>query len=655
MKIAVIGNCQVVSLAKILSVYLVDSQCKAFHVNKSSIIDVDCKMQPINLNAFDLIFMNKFDSDWGYLSSENFENNDKVIFIPPIVFRGNQPDFYYLNYNGALLNSALGPYHSSIIVNSWLEGLTQNECMSLFDPIFYKFLGFDEIFISSVLNLKKLINSYDYDSDLLVDRWVGGGCFMHTINHPKIKVLVDLIEHICNKYSLNTTPRENVLDLVVDNLKSSVIIPVYPSLHGSNSNKELLFKQPDTLVDKNVSCTSIINCRNLISLYYASYNSLDKLALSEATPKINQQKFNEALVKYRNFSSTPFKHPYKKLPDSNYWSRSISKVSFENVDPVVNFDFKITPSCKVATAGSCFAQHIARTLAKSGMNYFVAEKGDLSLDDEVLKELGYGLFSARYGNIYTAKQLLQLFDRAFGEFVPEDNSWITKDCKFIDPYRPNIGESFDSAEALENDRELHFEKVREMFINLDIFVFTLGLTETWQNVCDGSVYPVAPGIISKNEDKHNYKFINCEYNDVLNDMHRFIMKLRGVNPHFKMILTVSPVPLAATAENRSVLLSTTLSKSILRSVADKLSNTYNFVSYFPSFEIITGNFNRGQYFANNLRDVVDKGVDHVMSLFMKHCTTKNTIVVNKTHVAVEVDNEFEQLTKVICDEDLIEE
>ena len=44
------------------------------------------------------------------------------------------------------------------------------------------------------------------------------------------------------------------------------------------------------------------------------------------------------------------------------------------LDPVVSAKFTIGRDHKVATAGSCFAQHIARKLQATGFNYFVAEK-----------------------------------------------------------------------------------------------------------------------------------------------------------------------------------------------------------------------------------------------------------------------------------------
>ncbi|MDC0603222.1 GSCFA domain-containing protein [Aliiglaciecola sp.] len=657
MNIAVVGNCQVVGIAKILSTFFPESQCQPFHMNKNGLF-TDGK-PTVDFGEFDYVFMNKYAGEgWEYLSAELCQNIENIIFIPPIVFAGNHPDCIYVNQGGEYVDSALGPYHSFIAINAWLNDIPLAKCLNLFKPSFYSLLNWGGFYQQSILSLKARLNEYGCDGEVLVDKWVGDGCFMHTINHPKLGVLIDLIEHICRQNNLNPIFTGDASDFISDNLMSNAIFPVYLGLQGANSsNGETMFKCPNKGGNGALSGLTIMSLEAFIRDSFERYQLLDKKIVAADIAQHRLEGFRTAFSKFSEIGKHDFEHPYKPLPDHNYWSRAITKVASEKVDPVVDFKFKINPETKVATAGSCFAQHIAKTLAKSGMNYYVEETGPENLSDDKKSELGYGLFSARYGNIYTAKQLLQLFDRAFGLFTPSEEVWETKDGKYLDPYRPNIGEVFDSPAEVISDSQLHLHNVREMFTKLDVFVFTLGLTETWLNLTDGSVYPVAPGILTKNPNQGQYKFVNFDYSDVLADMHSFIQKLRLINPRCQLILTVSPVPLAATAEPRHVLTSTTLSKSVLRSVADKLSETYTFASYFPSYEIITGNFNRGSYFAKDLRSVLDIGVSHVMGLFMKHCTTQ-VIEEQSTEVEPEksdvIDEEYEKLSAVICDEDLIE-
>lgn len=315
-------------------------------------------------------------------------------------------------------------------------------------------------------------------------------------------------------------------------------------------------------------------------------------------------------------------HPYKSLPDKAFWRRAVASPKPSQVDPIGVFDLKIGPSTRVATAGSCFAQHIARHLKGSGYNYYIAEQGHPIIPESVRTAQNYGLFSARYGNIYTARQLWQLFERAYGRFTPTEDHWQEAEDRFLDPFRPTTQPGgYVSLDELDADREQHLAAVRTMFETLDVFVFTLGLTECWRSRTDGAVFPLCPGVEGGTFDPEVHEFYNQDVGDVIGDLTRFAEGLAAINPSAAIILTVSPVPLMATADpGAHVLAATTYSKSVLRVAAETMRRSFANIHYFPSYEIITGTFNRGAYYAPDLRNVVEKGVAHVMRLFMAHAT-----------------------------------
>src|SRR5580704_3867735 len=255
-------------------------------------------------------------------------------------------------------------------------------------------------------------------------------------------------------------------------------------------------------------------------------------------------------------------HPYAELPAYAFWNRSVASVPPFAVDPMVDAPFRIAPSDAVATAGSCFAQHIARALQRHGFRYFVSEPAPPDLAPSDAAAANYGVFSARYGNIYTTRQLLQLFDRAYGRMTPVLVSWPGKNGGYVDPFRPRIQPNgFVSETALLADRARHLECVRRLFEDLDVFVFTLGLTEGWEHLADGAVLPLAPGIAGGEWNPREYAFRNYSAAEVERDLLAFIDRLRDVNPASRVVLTVSPVPLVATYEKRHVLASTCLSKA----------------------------------------------------------------------------------------------
>ncbi|MBM3625172.1 MAG: GSCFA domain-containing protein, partial [Alphaproteobacteria bacterium] len=194
----------------------------------------------------------------------------------------------------------------------------------------------------------------------------------------------------------------------------------------------------------------------------------------------------------------------------------------------------------------------------------------------------------------------------------------------IDPFRPQIQPGgFNTARELDFDRERHFEAVRKAFETLDVFVFTLGLTELWRSREDGAAFPLCPGVAGGDYSPARHEFVNLSVDEIVSDMTAFLRGLRAVNPAARVILTVSPVPLVATAEARHVLTSTMYSKSALRVSCDALSRTFSQVAYFPSYEIVAGGYAPTDYFASDRRSVTPEGVAHVMRVFERHFIKRN--------------------------------
>jgi hypothetical protein len=312
-------------------------------------------------------------------------------------------------------------------------------------------------------------------------------------------------------------------------------------------------------------------------------------------------------------------HPYSNAEPWRLWRRAVSAPPQGDVDPLIEFPFRITPSDRIVTAGSCFAQHIARHLRERGFNYFVTEPAHPVLDAETAELFNYGVYSARYGNIYSVRQLLQLFLRSHGEFTPCEPAWAGGGA-FFDPFRPQIQpDGFATFEEFTVDRTQHLAAVRRAFAELDVFIFTLGLTECWESRQDGAVFPICPGVSAGSFDPDQYRLRNTSVEENVADLRQFVTALRAVNPAARIMLTVSPVPLVATAEAQHVLVATTYSKSVLRVAADVVCRSED-VAYFPSYEIITGPHARGLYFAQDCRSVTESGVRHVMRCFFRHAT-----------------------------------
>lgn len=342
-------------------------------------------------------------------------------------------------------------------------------------------------------------------------------------------------------------------------------------------------------------------------------------------------------------------HPYKGQPARAWWRHIAASPHALAIDDWYTAKFPLA-GLRIATGGSCFAQHIGARLRAQGFGYVDVEPAPPILEPAQAAALGYNVYSARYGNLYTARQLLQLLQRALGQFNPVATHWPAGDGH-VDPFRPTIEPPHASPEAVTALRDDHLARVAQLFGSIDAFVFTLGLTEAWVDVRDGAVYPVAPGVSGGVFDPALHRFVNFTAAEVEADLRAFIDLARGINPGIRLVLTVSPVPLAATATGANVVVANMYSKSALRAAAGALADSDAAIDYFPSYEIISSHVMRSQFYNADLRTVNAAGVDHVMAqFFAQHPPGAPTQAANAPTAA----EPAQHADDIACDEDLLD-
>lgn len=344
-------------------------------------------------------------------------------------------------------------------------------------------------------------------------------------------------------------------------------------------------------------------------------------------------------------------HPYSDLAGTAFWRSGVAEA-----DPAAPADlyrpkFVLKPDAAIATAGSCFAQHVGRALREAGLHVQDAEPRPRGCPPIVARAFGYGVYSARYGNIYTVRQLAQLIRDAMSERVDPVDIWADEG-RFYDALRPTIEPggfaSLDEAMAL---RRAHLWAVRRLFSETSCLIFTLGLTECWADRDSGRVFPTCPGVVAGSFDPARHVFVNLRHAEVLADLEAARNMLQGLNAGMRMILTVSPVPLTATAAGGHVLAATARSKAVLRAAADEFAATHADVDYFPSYEIVTNPAARGRFFRPNLREVTPEGVEVVMNCFL---SAHGLATQPRPRPAAVAASASEQAEDVICEEILLE-
>jgi hypothetical protein len=103
----------------------------------------------------------------------------------------------------------------------------------------------------------------------------------------------------------------------------------------------------------------------------------------------------------------PSSHPYANLPPDAFWRTAVAELDSRKIKLDWTPKFPIKRESKIITVGSCFAQHISKSLEENGFQWIDSEPAPLDLIAAQHAKYGYGLFSFRTGNIYTTALLKQ--------------------------------------------------------------------------------------------------------------------------------------------------------------------------------------------------------------------------------------------------------
>lgn len=176
--------------------------------------------------------------DWRVLSfnlSDNFERiqtaklkavlGDRLTRFTNVHFSGLQPDITYVGGMGQRVSSAMGDYHSKILLGSYVSGLNVEDCLRLFNGNFYEKLGYYNEYENSA---KQLIERDELCDVKFSENFLGMAReipVLYTLNHPTGAVVLALAEMLAASQNIDYASFAPAF--FQNHLSNSIIWPIY--------------------------------------------------------------------------------------------------------------------------------------------------------------------------------------------------------------------------------------------------------------------------------------------------------------------------------------------------------------------------------------------------------------------------------------------
>ncbi len=282
--------------------------------------------------------------------------------------------------------------------------------------------------------------------------------------------------------------------------------------------------------------------------------------------------------------------------------------------------FRIDPSWPIFTMGSCFARGVENVLISRGLPLLLDGHGAPAEHFESWnEETGRGGGAARGElsrgalNKYSVRSMTHELKRVLlEESYPDEGMIELSPEQWFDPHASGL-KLVDRDNAFANRNRL--TEATATIRQARICFFTLGLTETWLDAETGLAMNTHPGPAWLARLPERFRFVDYGYDATLSDMLEIIGLIREhCHKEMRFIVTVSPVPLGATFKDADVIVANSASKAVLRAVAEELFRRFDFVDYFPSYEMVL-NSPRAIAFEEDQLHIARDMVAHIMGTF----------------------------------------
>lgn len=249
--------------------------------------------------------------------------------------------------------------------------------------------------------------------------------------------------------------------------------------------------------------------------------------------------------------------------------------------PSLRPGFRFTGGERIFTIGSCFARNVELVLEQCG---FALPTRDIIRADPEFAVIGHNILN-NYGapailnEIRWALDPAHPFDEAQAFFEIYPGKWI--DVHLNHALKPAPIETVRA-------RRRAILNVYRGLAECRVTIITLGLAECWLDRVTGIYLNTAPrrSMIRAFPDRFELHVLSYE------EIHKALVETLALirahgHPDAHVILTVSPVPLAATFRDEDVMIANAYSKAVLRAATEAVVMAHDFVDYYPSYESVT--------------------------------------------------------------------
>ena len=271
-------------------------------------------------------------------------------------------------------------------------------------------------------------------------------------------------------------------------------------------------------------------------------------------------------------------------------------MSFRTKIPIKQFLFDIEYKSKILFIGSCFSDNISQKLSNGG----------------------FSVEANPFGVLYNPISIKNAFDILLKDKVFTEEDLFENNGLYHSFLHHGSFSNTNKAEVL---KQINISVIKSSsFLKESDYIFiTLGTAYAYRHVETNQVVSNCHKVSAKAFEHYLLSLdeIVSEYKDLLSN-------LKTQNPNIKIIFTVSPVRHWKDGAHENQ-----ISKSSLHLAINELQKRFDFVHYFPSYELVMDDLRDYRFYANDMIHINSQAVDYIYRYFQESFYSEGTIKAEK--------------------------
>jgi len=271
-------------------------------------------------------------------------------------------------------------------------------------------------------------------------------------------------------------------------------------------------------------------------------------------------------------------------------------MSFRTKIPIKQFLFDIEYKSKLLFIGSCFSDNISQKLINSG----------------------FSVIGNPFGVLYNPLSIKNVFKILLEKKVFSEDD-LVQNQGLYHSFSHHGSFSRDTKQETLVQINTSIEENLELLKTTEIVFITFGTAYVYRDLNSQQIVSNCHKIPAK-----EFDHFRLTVEEIVQEYKSLLPKLKAQNPNIRIVFTVSPVRHWKDGAHENQ-----LSKAILHLAITELQKQFDFVHYFPSYELVMDDLRDYRFYTDDMIHINSQAVDYIYKYFKASFFSEETVKLEK--------------------------